>query len=266
MIYIILTTIIIFTNILLYLQYTFFFLYWISYFLAYIPYYLNVRKDIINYNIKTFLPDLTKKKIDHLNFQQYKFFILNILIGINQYLFKNSLIIKNYSKNNLILPNKKCLIIQAHQGIYYDIFSFYNLIGKKSFYGIYKGNFKFRFKGKIKCEKHSKIDFYNLKKYFCIYTPIDQKSGDKTLVNFLGKNVNFHSKLLDYSITTNRDIYFYYTIVENNLIKPNLVKIITKNKNLQQVVQDVADKSTEIIKKYPEQYLWCHDRFNFKKK
>ena len=40
------------------------------------------------------------------------------------------------------------------------------------------------------------------------------------------------------------------------------LKINVINKKIDEVVQEIANKMSKIIKKYPEQYLWAHNRFN----
>ena len=79
---------------------------------------------------------------------------------------------------------------------------------------------------------------------------------------FLNNYVTFNSSLIKLDIRYNRDIYFYYVIIDKYKLCPKLIKIETKNKSIHDIVQSVATEMTTIIKKYPEQYLWSYKRFN----
>ena len=93
--------------------------------------------------------------------------------------------------------------------------------------------------------------------------PIDQKSSSKNeTVLFLNKYVTFHSYLIKLAIKQERDICFYYIIIDKYKLQPKLIKIKTKDKSIHQISQSIANEMTTIIKKYPEQYFWPHNRFN----
>lgn len=247
----------------LYKKYILEIIYNVAYFLAFIPYYLNIRHKIIVGNLKFLFPDISDKRIDYIRFHSCKYFIINIIICLNQYIFSNSFLKKYYSVKHIDIPHKS-LIILAHFGLYYDFTGFQELTGK-SLYGIYKGKFEWKINNKyIVYRKHNNINLKELNKYFIVTTPIDQKSDNKTIVKFLGQWVKFHSKLIDFSIKNNRDIYFYNVIIKNYRLELTLTKIDTKNKPLVEIVQDIAYKFTDLIKQNPEQYLWYHNRFNIK--
>jgi lauroyl/myristoyl acyltransferase len=244
----------------LYKKYTLEIIYNIAYFLAFIPYYLNIRHKIIVGNLKLVFPDISDKRIDYIQFHSWKYFIINIMVCLNQYIFSNSFLKKYYSVKYIDIPHKSFITL-GHLGLYYDFTGFQELTGK-SLYGIYKGNFKLNFKGLVKTGQHNNINLNELYKYHSLYTPIDQKSGDKTIVKFLGQWVKFHSILIDIYIKNNRDIYIYNVIIKNYRLELTITKIDTKNKPLVEIVQDVANNFTDLIKQHPEQYLWCHNRFN----
>ena len=46
-----------------------------------------------------------------------------------------------------------------------------------------------------------------------------------------------------------------------NSLNLQIVKIETKNKDLKDIIQLIADKMTILIINNPKQYLWFHDRF-----
>ena len=249
-----------------YITYTLQIVYVISYILAYIPYHLNTHRKIIETNLTMVFPTITKKRQDHIRFHSWKFLIINTVICLNQYLLKNSYLFKYYTINNINLP-KKSFITLAHFGLYYDFTSFFKLT-QNIFYGIYKSKkFNLNFNHKIKTVKHNKINILEINKYHTLYTPIDQKSQSKSQdsteqILFLNNNVTFQSFLIELSIRQNRDIYFYYIIINNYKLYPKLIKIKTKDKSIYEIVQTIANEMTAIIKQYPEHYLWSYKRFN----
>uniref|UniRef100_A0A6C0EK83 Lipid A biosynthesis acyltransferase n=1 Tax=viral metagenome TaxID=1070528 RepID=A0A6C0EK83_9ZZZZ len=244
----------------LYINYTLEIIYNVAYLLAFIPYYLNIRHKIIVTNLKIVFPDISDKRIDHIRFHSWKYFIINLLTCINQYLFRNSFLKKYYSINHIDVPHKS-FFTAAHLGLYYDLTGFQQLTGK-SVYTIYKGNFKLDFNGILKMVQHNNINLKELGKYFTVITPIDQKSNDKTIVKFLDQSVRFHSYLINISVRENRDIYLSFVIIKKYALELVYIKINTKDKTLEEIVQDVAYKYTDLIKQHPEQYLWSHNRFN----
>ena len=211
-------------------------------------------------------PTITKIRQNSIRFHSWKFMIINILTCLNQYLFKNSFLFKYFTINYINLP-RKTFIPMAHFGLYYDFTSFFKLT-HKSVLGIYKGkNFNLNFNHKIKTVKHDKINILEINKYHTLYTPIDQKSQSKSQdsteqILFLNNNVTFQSFLIELSIRQNRDIYFYYIIINNYKLYPKLIKIKTKDKSIYEIVQTIANEMTAIIKQYPEHYLWSYKRFN----
>ena len=78
----------------------------------------------------------------------------------------------------------------------------------------------------------------------------------------LNKYVTFHSYLIKLAIKQERDICFYYIIIDKYKLHPKLIKIKTKDKSIYEIVQTIANEMTAIIKQYPEQYLWSHNRFS----
>ena len=246
----------------LYLKYTLQILDATSHILAIIFYYCQTRKNIIEYNLKTVFPNIDKNKMNHIRFKSIKIFFINILIGINQCLFYDSFLIRYYDSNNFTF-SKKSTILLCHLGIFYDFISFYKQT-KKSFYGIYKGKFTFPFKSyPIKLVKNNKIKYNDMMKYNIIATPIDQKSKGGE-VYFLNHKVSFHDSLIKYSIIEKRNIFLSYVLYDDTIFKltQKIIKINIINKKIDEVVQEIANKMSKIIKKYPEQYLWAHNRFN----
>ena len=235
----------------------------LSYLIALVLYYLNIRKDIIEYNLKEVFPNITKNEMNKIRFKSIKYFLINVFIVINQYLFYDSFLLKYYDKKKYILKNKSTFLLM-HLGIFYDFTSLYNQT-KHSLYIIYKGkkfNLPFNNK-KIKCAKHNKVDFENSKKFDLILTPIDQKSSNRIKVYFLGKEVKFHTTLIKYSILFKRDIFIYYVHFNDKKYKliQRFIKINTNNKKLEEIVQEIANKMTQIIKKNPEQKYWHFKTF-----
>ena len=160
-------------------------------------------------------------------------------------------------------------MVGCHIGLYYDLISQYKINNEYSFSIIYKKylDLEKRFKLKYKnfnCFDVKNIDFDNLNKSHIIATPIDQKSRSNIIVKFLNKNCNFHSTQIKYALQNNRDIYFIYVVIDNKKIINKHIKIEVKNKDLQEICQDISNKIMDVILKYPEQYLWCHNRFNIK--
>ena len=123
--------------------------------------------------------------------------------------------------------------------------------------------FKLKYKN-FNCFDVKNINFDELNKSHIIATPIDQKSRSNIIVKFLNKNCNFHSTQIKYALQNNRDIYFIYVVIDNKKIINKHIKIEVKNKDLQEICQDISNKIMDIILKYPEQYLWSHNRFNIK--
>ena len=246
----------------LYIKYTLEIIYNLASIIAFIPYYLNIRRSIIETNLIMVFPTITKIRQNSIRFHSWKFMIINILTCLNQYLFKNSFLFKYFTINYINLP-RKTFIPMAHFGLYYDFTSFFKLT-HKSVLGIYKGkNFNLNFNHKIKTVKHDKINILEINKYHTLYTPIDQKSSSKNeTVLFLNKYVTFHSYLIKLAIKQERDICFYYIIIDKYKLQPKLIKIKTKDKSIHQISQSIANEMTTIIKKYPEQYFWPHNRFN----
>lgn len=251
---------------LIYLIYTLEILITVSYFLSIFLYYFNVRKDIIEYNLNIVFPDINKEELDKIRFNSYKYYILNIFIFLNQYLFSNSLLLKYYKNKKLKFQNKSFVIL-LHLGIFYDFMSFIKQ-SNKSFYGVYKGKIDLQFSSKkIKCVKHNKINFEEIDNYYNIYTPIDQKTYRGTEIIFLNKKVKLNDTLLKYSIQKKRDLYLYYCIIDekNYKINQKIIKINYEGKDIKNLIQEISDKMTFYIKKYPNQYLWLHNRFDLKK-
>jgi lauroyl/myristoyl acyltransferase len=249
----------------LYVKYTLEIIDKLSYLIALVLYYLDIRKDIIEYNLNEVFPNITKNKMNKIRFKSIKYFLINLFICINQYLFYDSFLLKYYDKKKYILQ-KKSILVLPHFGIFYDFTSLYNQT-KLSLYGIYKGKFNLPHNSnKIKCVKHNKIDFTDMNNYNIIETPIDQKSSNGIKVEFLGKEVKFHTTLIKYSILFKRNIFIYYVHFNDKKYKliQRFIKINTNNKKLEEIVQEIASKMTNIIKNNPEQYLWLHNRFNLK--
>jgi lauroyl/myristoyl acyltransferase len=246
----------------LYIKYTLEIIYNLASIIAFIPYYFNIRKKLIESNLKIVFPTITKIRQNSIRFHSWKFLIINILTCLNQYLFKNSYLFKYYTINNINLP-RKSFITLAHFGLYYDFTSFFKLT-QNIFYGIYKSkNFNLNFNHKIKTVKHDKINILEINKYHTLYTPIDQKCSSKNeTVLFLNKYLTFHSSLIQQSIHQERDIIFYYVVINNYKLYPKLIKIETKDKSIHDIVQSIASEMTTVIKQYPEQYLWSHNRFS----
>ena len=259
MLYLLLINIII---IKLYLKYTLQILDATSHILAIIFYYCEIRRNIIEYNLKTVFPNIDKNKMNHIRFKSIKIFFINILIGINQCLFYDSFLNRYYDSNNFIF-SKKSTILLYHLGIFNDFVSFYKQ-NKQSFYAIYKGKFTFPFKSyPIKLVKNNKIKYNDMIKYNIIATSIDQKSKGGE-VYFLNSKVSFHDSLIKYSIIDKRTIFLYCVLYNDKIFKltPKIIKINITNKKIDEVVQEIANIISKIIKKYPEQYLWAHNRFN----
>ena len=72
----------------------------------------------------------------------------------------------------------------------------------------------------------------------------------------------FQYNLIEYAIDNKRDIYFYYTLHDNKKIKVFCQKIESKNKSIDNVIQNISNEMTKIILKNPEQYLWNYNIFN----
>lgn len=263
-----LITIILLTYLLIkiYLYWTLEILNGISYFLAIFPYYFNLRRNIVEKNLNHVFKNIEKNKIERIYFRCLKIYILNCFIVLNQYLFGDSFLVKYYNIDKDIKLNNKSFIALCHLGLYYDFMSFYKIFNK-TFCGIYKGNIDWKIKNKnIVYLKHSNINLLELNKYYVNSSPIDQKPDNVTFLklNFLNNNVPFHSYLVSNAIASKRDIYFYYCLYKSNKINVKFEKIDTINKSIDTVLQDLADIMTNIILQNPEQYLWLHNRFNFK--
>ena len=175
--------------------------------------------------------------------------------------------IKYYNIDKDIKLNNKSFIALCHLGLFYDLVFFYKNFNKSAC-AIYKGKFDLKINNKnIVYLKHSNINLLELNKYYINCSPIDQKSDNVTgiKVNFLNNNVLFHSFLVRNAIAKKRDIYFYYCLYKSNKINVKFEKIDTINKSIDTVLQDLADRMTNIIFKNPDQYLWTYNRFNFNK-
>ena len=251
---------------LIYLIYTLEILITISYFLSIFLYYFNVRKDIIEYNLNIVFPNINKEELDKIRFNSYKYYLLNFFIFLNQYLFYDSFLLKYYKNKNLKIK-KKSTILLFHLGIFYDFMSFIKQT-EKSFFNIYKGKFNLPFNDKkIKLVKYKNVDLNEISSYHNIATSIDQKTSRGIEITFLNKKVKFHDTLLKYSIQKKRDLYLYYCIIDekNYKINQKIIKINYEGKDIKNLIQEISDKMTFYIKKYPNQYLWLHNRFNLKK-
>lgn len=235
----------------------------ISYILALFLFFKIQRYKISKYNLKLIFPKKSFFEINKIIFNSYKNFTFNILILLVQNIFGDNYLINYYNIKNYNIT-KKCQLILAHYGLFYDFVSGIKIFNK-NLAGIYKGKFNHINNKNFKFFKHNMIDYTLLSKYYIITTPNDQRSNDKTIVSFLNKQVKFHSKLVDFSLNDNRDLYFYYVDIEWNSLNTNIVKINTKDKQLIDIIQNIADMITKIILKNPDQYLWLHDRFNVKK-
>lgn len=241
----------------------------ISYCLAYVIYFLNIRKSIIEYNLKQSFPSISQSKLDFIRFHSNKVFIFNVLIGIKIWLLGDSNFWSLYDNNIKInsFPNK-CFFCACHLGIYYDLSSL-PYIFNKNVTAIYKGNFSLKSNKKIEYIKHNQInkntsDFF---KKSLIITPIDQNppSHLSSEVKFLNSKVSLHNFLIKLSMNQERDIYFAWVLFpEQNKLRLNYIKINYNEKSLNEVCQIIANKMSELIIKYPEQYFWMHDRFKLK--
>ena len=262
MFHIFLLLFLIYSFFLIYRKYNFIIIYNLSYILAFIPYYLNIKKKVILNNLRPVFPDISDKKINNIIFHSWKNMIINIIVGFNMLVFSNTDLEKYYSVNKIGIP-KKSMICLAHFGLYYDIMSF-NKLSNKSCFGIYKGNFTFIFKKNINTAPHNKINIKDLYKYFCIYVAIDHKSdkANGIITRFLDKEYLFHSYLLNYSLNNNRSIYIYTVKINKYILEPNLIKIDTLNKSLEDIIHSVSNKLTKFIKENPEQYNW-HFKLGF---
>ena len=87
----------------LYLKYTLEIIDKLSYLITLVLYYLNIRKDIIEYNLKEVFPNITKNEMNKIRFKSIKYFLINVFIVINQYLFYDSFLLKYYDKKKYIL-------------------------------------------------------------------------------------------------------------------------------------------------------------------
>ena len=236
----------------------------ISYVLALflIFFFLNETRNLIK-NLNCVFKDISNFSKFKILLKSSKNLTFNILIILIQNIFGDNYLINYYNIKNYNIP-KKCQLILAHYGLFYDFVSGIKIFNK-NLAGIFKGKFNHINNKNFKLFKHNMVDYKLLSKYFIIDTPIDQKSNDKTIVSFLNKQVKFHSKLVDFSLNDNRNLYFYYVDIGWNSLKLNIIKINTKDKKLVDIIQNIADMMTKIILKNPDQYLWLHDRFNVKK-
>ena len=248
-------------NCLSYYFYNLHYIYCLAYIVAYIPYTFNIRGKIIENNLIIAFPSIEKKKINYVKFHSWKFFIINLVICINQYIFGNSFLDKYYDKK-IIIP-KKSLMALGHHGIYYDFTSFYT-ITKKSLCGIYKGHFEWKINNKyINYIHHKKLNINIINRYSVLASPIDQKSSGIKL-DFLNKNVTFNNFLVQYAISDSREIYFYNVVFNNFKLKVNLIQINIKDKPMEEITRELAKNIENTIRKHPEQYLWAHNRFKLK--
>lgn len=237
----------------------------VSYPLSLILFFNFKSYKIAKFNLKKNYPNINGFKIFIITWNSYKNFVFNLFIIIIQNLFGDSFL---YEYNNIKKYNipKKCLIVLAHYGLFYDFFSAQKIFNK-TIGIIYKSrdsrhaNFK-----KIKTFKHNEINFNELRKNHIISTPIDHRSSDESKVLFLNEYVNFHSKLVDYSLKSNRDIYFYNVKIRWNSLELNIKKIKFENKSNINILQDIASLMSQTILNDPYQYLWNYDRFNIKHK
>lgn len=243
-------------------------LYLTSYLLSSIIYFFNFRKKIINYNLKNIIPKITIKKCNELRFYTYQYLIMNSLILLISCIYGDTFLLKYYKVIDKPNDNNKKIFIGCHIGLYYDIISIYKFFSKSTLSIIYKKYIDLdkRYKKKNKnlnCINCKNINFDKLNKSKIIAVLIDQKSySSNIIVKFLNKKLYFHSTQIKYAIKNNRDIYVSYIIINNKKIINQYIKIEVKNKELKEICQDIANKFMNIILKYPEQYLWLHNRFN----
>jgi len=232
--------------------------------LAYFPYYFSKKRNkIITENLKTAFPKINVSKINYIKFNTWKFFFINLLICINQYLFGYSFLCKYYQIDDKLTLPKKALLALSHHGIYYDFINIHNLTSN-SLCCIYKGNFQWNIKNKyINLVQHKNLDLKLINKYHILASPIDQKSRGIKL-NFLNKEVTFNTFLVTYAKSDTRDIYFYNVVFQDFKLKVNLIKIEQKGKTVEEITRELAKNIETSIRKHPEQYLWTHDRFKIK--
>ena len=235
----------------------------VSYILALITYFILIKdRKISNNNLNLIFSSYSFIQKQIIIIMSYKNFIFNVIIVSLQNIFGDSFLYKYYNNNSFKI-NKKIQLILCHFGLFYDISSGIYIFNKK-ICCIYKSKFNFYINKNIKMFQHNKINFNELKKYNIIATPIDQKSTDLPKVNFLNQETSFHNKLAKYSLSNNRDLYFYFVKINWNSLDVTLEKIETKDRELKDIIQLTADKMTEIIFNNPEQYLWSYNRFNLK--
>ena len=221
--------------------------------------FLYNRNKIIYKNLKLVFKKVAFLEKQTIIMNSYKNYIFNIIVSVIQYLFGDSFLYKYYDLQEYKFRNK-VIIVSGHIGLYYDPCSG-SKICKRNFSCIYKGNFDFYINKNIKMFGHHQIKYNELYKYDVIATPIDQRSNNLPKVYFLNQEINFHNKLVKYSLLDNRDLYFYCVKINWNSLEVTLEKIDTENKNLKNIIQIMADKMTKMIFNNPEQYNWLHDRF-----
>jgi len=264
-----------FLNYIVFYHYNLHYIYYVAYILAYIPYYFNERRNrLIVKNLIEAFPNITNNKINTIKFHSWKFFIMNILICFNQYLFSNSFL-TNYYDNPIVIP-KKAFVALSHLGIYYDFTSIY-IFTKKSLCSIYKGYFKLIYRSNFKWKINNKyinlipnknLDVGLINKYSILVSPIDHAINNIEFkaygisLNFLNRKCSLNNFLIDYAVSDKRDIYFYNVIFQDFKLKVNLIKINQKDKTVEEITRELAKNIEDNIRKYPEQYFWSHLRFD----
>ena len=232
----------------------------ISFFIGIFCYLFHYRRNsIFSKNLKLVLGDINFIKKQLIMINSYKNFSFNTLVVFLQFIFGYSYLNSYYNINKYTIK-KNTLLVACHYGLYHDQSSLISIFNT-SIGAIYKGPKNIQINKKLKIFKHSNIDFDELYKNKLIATAIDQKSSDLPKINFLNQNLKFHNKLVKYCLKKDRDIIFAYVEINLNSLNLQIVKIETKNKDLKDIIQLIADKMTILIINNPKQYLWFHDRF-----
>ncbi|MEA3499701.1 MAG: hypothetical protein U9R41_01590 [Candidatus Marinimicrobia bacterium] len=243
------------------------------------PYRLNIAFN----NLSIAFPDKSREeklRILHSTYKYYGYMIATYFIANRKYMRKKILNTDTNAEElfNKELLNKKGIILSGlHFGLWETYINYLN-IKQFKFSGLYKPmknkltdkyfiNHRLKFGDNL---RHINIKDNNnyekeLKENRILAIAVDQNAHKKgTKVFFLGKEASIPKGVAVFYIRTNSPIYLGAYIMKNlkyHLIikKINVPEYSEINeKSINSIMSKVLKEYEEIVKTYPEQYLWFH--------
>lgn len=239
--------------------------------------YVSKRKDVATKNIKIAFPEKSDECVNNILKNCYKFLCYNFIQFLTFPLSSNSIKIKvngQLELDNALKKEKGVILISAHFGAW-EILGHWFGINNYPLRGVAqrqsnKGANKF-FEEKRQSSgiKHvyrkTGIDelYAILKENKILGLVSDQDARNKGIfVDFFNKPASTHKGAAIFHLNTNAPMFFGICIqTEFQEYTIELIPILSFNNTIEEITQEYTLLLEQIIRKYPEQNFWFHNRW-----